>query len=196
MKTIARLASILVLLIFYNTISTSLLAQEKRLEFNIGSGPPLDALHAGINFRITTQFDVGAHIGILPDGLDFNNHTNIGFETKYKFGESRTIRERVEVGDRIKRVKIKTWYGGLRLNLVSDIRKELTKKKYIYVTPAIGRHFNFNKTMGINIDFGLSLTANQSTTYSGNKICRRCFFEKHPQYPLLPSLRIQFFIKV
>ena len=154
-------------------------------------------MHVGTNFRISRKLDVGLSIGSIPDGgFDLNNHVNLGFEAKFKFGETRKVKEKILEGDRIRSVRAKTWYAGLRLNQVSDTRTLDTEKKSLYIIPSIGRHCNFNRSMGLNIDFGLALTANQTTTYSGNDICRICFLEEHPQYPLLPSLRIQFFIKI
>jgi len=187
---------LLFLILFYSSITSLLFSQEKRLEFNIGFAPPLDAIHVGGNFKITRELDFGLSIGTIPEKLDFNNHVNIGIETKYKFGESRTVKERIEMGGRMRSVRAKTWYGGARMHLVTDTRTADTEKKYLYITPAIGRHFNFNKSMGLTMDFGLALTANQVTTYAGNSICRTCILEEHPQYPLLPSFRMQFFIKI
>lgn len=177
-------------------LSINLSAQQKRLEFNLGSSPSIDAIHAGVNFSITREFDIGFGLGTIPDGFDFNNHTNFGFEAKYKFGESKLIRTSIEVEGKRKRVRLKTWYGGLRVNFLKDFRKEDTEKRLSYITPTIGRHFNINKSLGLNIDFGLSFTTNESTVYSGNDICRVCFTEEHPQFPLLPTLRIQFFARL
>lgn len=184
------------LIIILSSITSLLFSQEKKLEFNLGFGPTLDAIHLGGNFKITRKFDFGLSIGTIPNRFDFNDHINIGFETKYKFKESRTIKHRIVTEERMKWAKAKTWYGGLRLNLVTDKSRTNIIKKYIYVTPAIGRHFNFNRFMGLNIDFGLSLTASQTTTDFSNDICFNCFLEEHPQYPLLPTARLQFFIKI
>jgi len=183
-------------LIIYFSIPSLLFSQEQRLEFNIGFGPTLDAFHAGINFKIVRAVDVGLSIGVIPDKFDFNEHVNIGFEGKYNFGESKTIKRRVEMDGRLRNVRVKTWYGGLRMNLVTNTRTKDTEKKLIYLTPAIGRHFNFNKSFGLNVDLGLSFTVKQNTFYEGNNICRPCFLEEHPQYPLLPTLRLQFFVKI
>jgi len=197
MRYITPFIKFLLLLIVFSGISPLIKAQEKRLEFNLGFAPPLDAIHVGTNFRINRKLDVGLSIGTIPDsGFDFNNQVNIGFETKYKFGESKRIKEKVVMGDRIRSVRAKTWYAGLRLNQVSNTRTLDTEKKSFYIIPSIGRHCNFNRSMGLNIDFGLAFTAQQTTTYTGNDICRICFEEENPQYPLLPSLRIQFFIKI
>ena len=171
-------------------------AQQKRLEFNIGFAPPLDAIHGGLNFHINRRVDVGLSIGIIPDKFDFNNFTNFGVEAKYKFGESKSLKTRVELDGRLRNVRIKTWYYGLRGNFIKNLKTLDTEKKYFYITPAIGRHCNINKSIGFNIDLGLSFTVDQSIFYSGNKICRNCFLEEHPQYPLLPTLRIQFFAKL
>ena len=51
----------------------------------------MDAIHGGFNFKILRKVDAGFSIGTIPDGFDFNNRVNIGFETKYKFGESKTF---------------------------------------------------------------------------------------------------------
>lgn len=177
-------------------VCLSLFAQQKRLEFNIGTSPVLDALHVGMNFSVTREVDIGFSTGIIPDGLDINNHTNLGFEAKYKFGESKQIKITIEEGGKRKRVRLKTWYGGLRVNFVKDFRTDDTQEQLTYITPTIGRHFNINKSFGLNIDFGPSFTAKESTIYSGNDICRICFDEEHPQYPLLPTLRIQFFARL
>ena len=134
--------------------------------------------------------DIGFSVGIIPQRFDLNNHTNIGFEAKYKFGESQRIKTTIEHEGKRKRVRLKTWYTGLRVNFVKDFRTADTEQKLSYITPTIGRHFNINKFLGLTIDFGPSFTASESTIYSGNEICRACFTEVHPQNPLVPTLRI------
>jgi len=177
------------------SISFHTYAQEQRLEFNVGIGPPLDAFHLGINLQLSRNMDIGFSGGSIP--YDYlGSHINIGVESKYKFGESKTLKGKQEIDGKYKRVKLKTWYTGLRLNYVKNVHTAFTKKQLIYITPAIGRHCNFNKYMGLNIDFGLSFTALEDRFYEGNHICYQCFLESHPQYPVLPTLRIQFFIKL
>lgn len=186
----------LILFLFCLTNVNALQAQEKRLEFNLGFGPALDAIHTGINFQIKHEIDIGFSVGTIPNGFDLNDHINIGFESKYKFGDSPTFKTRIERDGRLRNVRLKTWYAGLRGNFVKNNRTADTEKKIAYITTAIGRHCYFSKTFGLNIDLGLSFTASQSTFYSGNNICRACFLEENPQYPLLPTLRLQFFAKI
>lgn len=193
MKT--SLPSFLFFFLFFISLHQSQ-AQEKRLEFNLGFGPILDAVHAGINFQIKHELDIGFSVGTIPNKFDFDDHINVGFESKYKFGDSPTFKTRIERDGRLRNVRLKTWYCGLRANFVKNNRTLETEKKYVYITPSIGRHCYFSKSFGLNIDLGLSFTANQSTFYSGNNICRSCFLEEHPQYPLLPTLRLQFFAKI
>jgi len=196
MNTISSFFQLFFVVIICFSITAPLFSQAQRLEFNIGSGPSLDAIHGGFNFKFSRKVEFGLSLGTIPDKFDFNNHVKIGFETKYNFGESKTIKRRVEMEDRRRSIRINTWYAGLRMQLVTDTQTRDTEEKFVYITPAIGRHCNFNKSMGFNIDFGLALTANQTTTYSGNLICRECFLEEHPQYPVRPTLRIQFFVKI
>lgn len=171
-------------------------AQEQRLEFNIGIGPPLNAFHAGINLHLGHKLDIGFSAGAIPYDVKLSSHSSIGVESKYKFGESKYLKSRQEIDGKYKKVRLKTWYWGLRATYVKDVTTKDTEKKYVYIIPAIGRHCNFNKALGLNIDFGLAFTALQNTFYEGNRICQRCFLDKHPQYPLLPMLRIQFFAKL
>lgn len=191
MKTNPYAFRLCCLIMSFSFITSSLYSQEKNLEFNIGAAPTLDAVHVGINFNITPELDLGASVGTIL----IRDYINIGIETRYKFGESKRVKLKIIKEERTTWVKAKTWYGGLRMNIVSDKKRIDFKRKYIYITPAIGRHFNINRTIGLNMDIGLSFTASQVTTYSGNSICHQCFVEKHPQYPLLPTARIQFFIK-
>ena len=174
----------------------SAFSQQKRLEFNLGFAPPLDAFHAGFNFHASRTLDLGFSFGIVPLKFDFNNYSNVGFESKYKFGESRYLKERVELDGRLRNVWMKTWYAGFRGNFIKNLLSEDEEKRYVYITPSIGRHCNINQIFGFNIDFGLSFTASQKIKYLGNDICRSCFIEQHPKYPLLPTLRIQFFAKI
>jgi len=185
-----------ILFLTFIFINSPLQAQGKRLEFNLGFGPVLDVVHAGLNFKIIHEVDVGFSLGTIPNKLDFNDHINIGFEGKYKFGDSPIFKTRIERDGRLKNIRLKTWYCGLRANFVKNIKTVDTEKKFIYITPSIGRHCNFNESIGMNIDFGLSMTARQSTLYTGNTICSSCFLEENPQFPLLPTLRIQFFVKI
>lgn len=185
------LSIILFLIPFY-----ALQAQEQRLELNVGLGPPLNAFHAGINLHVGHKLDLGFSAGSIPYDVKFSSHSTIGIESKYKFGESKYLKSRQEIDGKYKKVRLKTWYWGLRATYVKDVTTRDTEKKYLYIIPAIGRHCNFNKALGLNIDFGLAFTALQNTFYEGNRVCHRCFSEKHPQYPLLPTLRIQFFAKL
>jgi len=107
-------------------------------------------------WKFSRKVEFGLSLGTIPEKFDFNNHVKIGFETKYNFGESKTIKRRVEMEDRRRSIRINTWYAGLRMQLVTDTRTRDTEQKLVYITPAIGRHCNFNKSMGFNIDFGLA----------------------------------------
>ena len=176
-------------------LTFNLEAQEQRLEFNAGIGPPLDVFHLGINLQLNQKLDIGFSGGSIAID-DLGNHINIGVESKYKFGESKTLKGKQEINGKYKNVKLKTWYGGFRINYVKNVHTAFTTKQLINITPAIGRHCNFNKFMGLNIDFGLSFTALEDRFFEGNGICHQCFLDEHPQYPLLPTLRIQFFVKL
>ena len=104
-------------------------SQEQRFEFNVGFGPFLDAVHTGINFQIGNKFDVGINVGSIPNKWDFGKHINTGGEIKYKFGQSKYIKARQEINGKYKKVPLKTWYYGFRLNFVKNLETRQTEKK-------------------------------------------------------------------
>ena len=94
MNSISLLFRVLFLSMISFLLINTLYSQEQRLEFNAGFGPALDAIHAGFNFKVTRKVSFGLSFGTIPDKLDFNNHVKVGFETKYNFGQSKTIKRR------------------------------------------------------------------------------------------------------
>jgi hypothetical protein len=155
-------------------LTTYAFTQERTLEAVVGMGYP-DVLHVGVNKRISANSTLGLNTGVIP-GYESYQFT---FEHRYNFAYSKRHADRA------------TWYFGERLTYLYE-NNTVVYWRTIYLTPSIGRHFNFSDVFGLNFDAGLFIRVwERSNNCGGAGQCD----DEDAFYFTSPTARLQLFYK-
>jgi hypothetical protein len=168
MKKIFLLLSFLILI-------SAAYAQKRTTEAVVGMGYP-DVLHVGINTSISKRSTLGFNVGRIPEaGLRSYQFT---LEHRYNFAFSKRNSDRA------------TWYFGERLTYFYE-ENSVVYWRTIYLTPSIGRHFNFSDVFGLNFDAGLFIRVWERTNNCGGMGC-----DDEGEFSFIaPTARLQLFYK-
>ena len=161
----------LILLLTILLISGRAFSQEKEWDIVTGLGLP-DCLHIGVNKSMNKKSTLGGSIGYFPD---YSNIFQLTDEHQLKLKYSKKFPD------------MPTWYFAQRLTYMYEDNLDYVWHN-IYLTPSMGKHFNFNDRFGLNVDLGVVMVLMEKTYAK-----LECYDEI---IPFLPSLRIQFFYRI
>ena len=151
-----------------------LMAQTNKLKANIGYGI-WESFHAGVDLRLK-NYSIGIDVGTSFKTLPFaHKYYSVTLDNMYYWG-------------RENQYDLKSWYIDARL-IYYNSTEPATTWKVLQISPSLGKEFNFNKFIGINLDLGLAILLSASRHDNTNEKVGWI-------YPINPEFRIELFYRL